>query len=204
MKKLVWAAALAAAFVICAPAQEPPKESSKETAKNAEPEDDMLGWKWANFALLAGGLGFMMSKSLPKFFESRNREIKESIAEAATMKTAAFTKVAAIEQKVAGAATEIERMRGQLKTEMTTEGQRIQQETERIVARIHEQAKQEIEYATKASRQELKKFSAALAIEIATARIQGRMTEATQNALIADFLSGLRRGGAGKGTQASK
>ena len=43
-------------------AQEAKSEASHEE-KNLDP------WKWLNFAMLAGGLGYLLSKSLPSFFK---------------------------------------------------------------------------------------------------------------------------------------
>ena len=68
---LVLALALAPAFAA--------EESGEHGGGMKEPS---IWWKWANFAILAGGLGYLIAKNAPAYFESRNKEIRGGLQEA--------------------------------------------------------------------------------------------------------------------------
>ena len=191
MKRALSTVALFAAMVFSIPAQEPEKKTGTQESKEVA-GDPMLGWKWANFGLLALGLGYMMAKTLPPFFRSRNEEIRKGIDEAAKQKAEAEAKVAEIERKLAGLGVEIDQLRGRLKSELSAEGDRIQQETVRLAQRIHAQAEQDIAFLTKSSRLELKSYAAALALDLARDRIRARMNPDEQHSLVEAFAHDLR------------
>jgi F0F1-type ATP synthase membrane subunit b/b' len=75
MKRVLLVAALLLTATAYLGAQE--KKESNEPA---------AGWKWANFVILAVGLGYMVAKTLPPIFRSRTEEIQKGIAEAQEIK----------------------------------------------------------------------------------------------------------------------
>src|SRR5207237_7371101 len=89
--------------------------------------------------------------------------------------------------------TEIEKLRENVRNEMSAESERLPQETERLVGRIEEQAQQEIGFMTKMATAALRSYSAGLALEMAAQRIQRRMNRETQHVLVDDFIAGLSR-----------
>lgn len=172
---------------------------AQETGGKTPEKPDMQIWLWANFAILVLGLGYLASKSLPQFFRSRTEDIQRGIAESAKLKAEAEAKAAEIEQRLASIGTEIENLRTQLTAGVAAEGERIRREGEAAANRLREQALQEIAFITKAARQDLKAYSAGLAIELARQRIQNRMDPETEHRLIYGFLLGLHtsdKGGA--------
>ena len=187
MKRLFYCAMLALALATCAGAQE-----KSEPKHEAGGHDDMLGWKLANFVLLGLGLGYLLAKNLPPMFKARTEEIQGGMREAAKMKAEAEATVARIEQKLATVSAEVHGLRTQLKSEMSAEEQRIQQETERLAQRIAHQSEQDIASLTKLARMELKAFSASLALDLAKQRLKGAMNPATQQALVDEFVHDLR------------
>ena len=42
-------------------------------------EKDMTGWKWANFAILAAGIGYLLVKQAGPYFAARSTEIRKGI-----------------------------------------------------------------------------------------------------------------------------
>jgi F0F1-type ATP synthase membrane subunit b/b' len=86
-------------------------------------------------------------------------------------------------------------MRVELISEMNAEGGRLREETERQVQRVHDQARQEIQFMTKTARSELKAFAAQLAIDMASQRIKSRMTNNTQQQIVKAFISDLGKDG---------
>jgi len=157
---------LGAAFCF---AQEVPHEPGEH---REEAEDPRMGWKLANFAILAGLLGWGLAKTLPPFFQTRSAEITKGIAEAAKLKADAEAKAAAIEQRLAQLGTEIEALRAKAKQEMQVEADRIKRETENFLTKIHEGGLAEIEAASKRAKAELKAQAAEQAIDLAEQRIR--------------------------------
>ena len=99
--------------------------------------------------------------------------------------------MADVDRRVASLASEIEKLRNQLTSEMAAEGERIKRETESMLTRIQQQAEQEIAFLTKSARNELRAHSANLAIDLAQQRIAQRMNPQTQRALVDRFVSSL-------------
>lgn len=192
-RKPLWAIAalLALSLSSVALAQENPETKRPETkTEESEPSSTLM---WANFAILMIGLGYLVSKSAPAIFRAREEEIRGGIDDAARKKKEAEDRAADIDRRLAGFGSEIENLRRGVSTEMSSEADRIRQETVKLVRRIEEQAGQEIGFLTKSARQELRKYSAGLALDLAQQRVKQRMNRETQHELVHEFITGLRR-----------
>lgn len=171
-----------------------PQESAGKS--ETQSEDSMTGWKWANFAILAIGLGYLLGKALPPLFRKQSDEIHAALAEAAKIKHEAGLYAANVEARLSNIQREIASLRESAHSEMTAESGRIRRETERHLERIREQSVQEITLMTRGAKAELQKYAAELAIGLAGDRIRSRMNPETQENLVNGFLSDLgRRGG---------
>lgn len=188
MKRLLLAAFLLTACGLTA--QERP-----EAAHSEEAGDAWIVWKWANFAILAAGLGYLLTKHLPPLFRSRTEEIQKGISESQAMKRDAEKRAAEMDARLNTLGAEIERFRTQAHAEMEQEGARIRQETAKQIEKLQQQAQQEIESAGKAASRELKTYAAQLALDLATQRIQTRLDAATETGLADDFVRDLDRQG---------
>lgn len=155
--------------------------------------DDLTLWKVANFAILAGALGWAAVRKGGPYFRSRTTEIQKGIAEAARVRQEAEARAAEIERRIAGLAADVETLRRTSREEMAGEGERIQAETAQLLARISSQAEQEIASAGKLARRELRAYSVDLAIEIATQRVHDRMSPQTQESLVGSFVRDLEK-----------
>ena len=157
--------------------------------------DKWIGWKWANFAILAAGLGYLIKKNLPAFFRARTESIQKDISEAQRMKRDAENRAAEMDARMNALGAEVDRFRAEAHAEMEKEGERIRQETGREIEKLQRQAAQEIESAGKAARRELKTYAAELALQLAEQRIRTRLDAATQAGLVDGFIQdlGLRR-----------
>ncbi len=154
--------------------------------------NEML-WKWANFALLAVGLGYLISKNAPAFFRSRTEEIQKGIAEATRTRQEAEARAAEIERRVSSLQAEVASMRAQSREEISREGERIRLETEATLRKIQAQSQSEIASAAKHAAHDLKAYSAKLAMEMAEGQIRGQMTQPAQDGLTRAFVDELRR-----------
>jgi F-type H+-transporting ATPase subunit b len=168
-------------------AQEP--EAGQKEAKTEGEEGGLTGWKWANFALLAGAIGYMAVKQGGPFFTARSRHIRKDMMEASDVRKEAEERAAAVDHKLANLAADIAALKSESEQERQaeTEQLRMHRETER--GKIQAHAQREIESAGKAARLELKRYAAFLAVELAQQKIQARMTGEVQNRLVAGFAS---------------
>jgi F-type H+-transporting ATPase subunit b len=184
---------VAAACIACA--QEHGSEHTKAAAQHGEQASmpNEIWWKWANFGILAAGLGFLISKHAGPFFRARTEEIQKGISEAAAVRSEAEARAAAIEKQIANLSTEVEAIRQRSREEIAREGERVSAETAQQIAKIQRQAEADIAAAAKNASQELKAYSAELAINMAAQQIQRGMTPENQDHLTDVFLNDIRR-----------
>lgn len=194
---------IAAVFACCLAAQDasdhtinpnPAATVDKDVA--AEYRDPMLKWKWINFAILAGVLGYLIGKQAPGFFKDRSATILRDISEATKVREEAEARARAMEQRLAALGDEIEKLRRDAKEQMANEGERIRQETVHQIARVQQSAEQDIAALTKHATQDLKAYAAKLAVDLAEQRIRTRMDGDTQDRLIDRFVHELDGKGA--------
>lgn len=190
MRRAALALALGLAFASYVLPQEP--AGAKQTQQETGQGDPWILWKWVNFLILIGGLGYMASKHVPPMFRARSEEIQQALAEAAKLRQDAEARAASIERRLQNLQTEIDNLRQNARAEAVAEGERIRQETDRHLTRIQEQSVQEIVLMTRAARHELRKYSADLAVGLAAQRIHARMTPEIEQNLVDGFLDDLR------------
>ena len=169
-----------------------PQDSPAAPSTNqAEPGDPWIWWKWANFAILAVGLGYLIGKNVPPLFRKQSHEIQMALAESAQVKQEAADYAASVEARLANLQSEIQKLRQDAHAEMTAESERIRHDPEHHVQRIREQSVQEIDLMTRAAKDELRKYAAELAIGLAEERIRFRMNPELQDRLANGFLHDL-------------
>ncbi len=150
-------------------------------------------WKWANFIILAGVLGYFIYKKAGAFFRSRTEAIRQGIEEADRLRRDAEQRAAEIERRMNNLQAEIDSLRKIAREEMAAENERLRRETEEGLQKIRQQAEQEISSAAKAARHEVRAHAAELALELAASKIRDRLNPATDDLLIASFLDELDR-----------
>jgi len=161
--------------------------------KSTEKGDALAVWRWANFAILAVGLGYLMGKNLPPFFTSRTSSIQKEITEAQKLKQESEQRAAEILKRVSNLAADIEAFRVQSRAEMEREGERIRQEAAAHIGKLNDQAKIEIESAGKTARRELRAYAADLALDLAGQRIHARLNADVDAGLVDRFVGDLKR-----------
>lgn len=189
MRRATFAIAIGLAFASCALPQESP---STTQAKEADQGDPWIWWKWANFAILAAGLGYLIAKNVPALFRKQSDEIQSALAEAAKIKQEAEAYAASVEARLASLANEIKQLRETAHAEMTTESERVRRETENHLQRIRQQSVQEVALMTRGAKDGLRKYAAELAIGLAEQRIRSRMNPDTQEKLVSGFVHDLQ------------
>ena len=185
MRRATLAVALGLAFASYALPQDPSAAVGKSAPEQGDP---WIWWKWANFLILAGSLGYLIRKHVPPLFQKQSSEIKSALAEAAKIRQDAAAYAAGIEARLGNLQSEIESLRASARSDMIAESERIRRETEHHLQRIREQTAQEIELMTRAAKDELRKYAAELAIGLAEERIRFRMNPETQDRLVNGFV----------------
>lgn len=183
MRRATFAIALGLALASYALPQEPATQKTE-----ADEGGSMIWWKWANFAILAAGLGYLIGKNVPPLFRKQSEEIQNALAESAKIKQEAAAYAASVEARLADLQNEIQKLRTDAHAEMTAESERIRRETEHHVQRIREQSVQELDLMTRAAKDDLRKYAAELAIGLAEERIRFRMNPELQDRLANGFV----------------
>jgi F-type H+-transporting ATPase subunit b len=166
--------------------------SSSEKPGAGEGEGSHLElWKWANFLVLAGGIGYLVKKNAGPFFDSRSKKISQSMTEAAALRKDAEARAAEVDRRLANLQVDIAVLREESRKEAEAQTQRVQQQALADIARVETTAQQEIEAAGKAARLELKRYTGELALSLAEHKIRERMTPETQDTLVRNFVRGL-------------
>jgi F-type H+-transporting ATPase subunit b len=164
---------------------------AQETAGAKDPEEGLEIWKWANFAILAAGLGYLAVKQGSPFFASRSAEIRKGITDAEALRKDADARAAEVDRRLANLESDVKQMRATVLAEQAAAAERLRQETTAELARIQDHAGREIESAAKAARVELKRYAARLAIDLAEQKIRSRMNAESQGVLVDDFVRSL-------------
>jgi F-type H+-transporting ATPase subunit b len=147
-----------------------------------------LELKWANFLILAGGLGYLIRKYGGPFLADRAQKIREDIVQAEEVRQDAERRAAEVDRRLAGLESEIAGLRAESQKEAGAEKARIEQQTPLEIAKVLAHAQQEIGAAGKTAQAELKKYAAELAIGLAEQKLRARMTPATEEALVRGFV----------------
>jgi len=171
--------------------------TGRETTGHEAPEGPSPIWAWANFAILAGALGYLIVKKGGPWFQSRSLAIRKGIAEAEEIRRGAEASAAEVDWRLAGLQTEIDSLRTNAQREQSAEAERIRQQAAADLARIQGHAAREIESAGKTARLELKRYAAQLAVDLAEQKIRRQMTPEVQAALVERFGRDLDRSPAG-------
>ncbi len=169
-------------------------QEKEATGHTESTGDSWIWWKWANFLMLAGGLGYLINKHAGSYFRGQTEEIQRAILESGRLKAEAEAHAAQIEKRLAGIEGEIAQMRSQALSDMAAEAARLKSDTQRLLERLEQQTKLELELMTKAAKQELKVFSAELALGLAEKRIRALLDSASKESLVNAFIQDLHSG----------
>jgi F-type H+-transporting ATPase subunit b len=171
------------------------QEAGKAPAENgaaAEGESGSLkAWEWANFLVLAIGLGYIIVKNARPAYAARSLSIRRDIVESQEIRKDAEARAADVDRRLANLEREIAALRAEAQKESEAEKVRFEQQTVAELQKVRDRAEQEIASAAKAARMELKRYSAELAVELAEQKIRARMTPRAEDALVRGFVRDL-------------
>ena len=192
MRKLLALITLMLGLAVAPGVAQHPRGTVSQEMTEEPPSTDTGGtmewWKWANFALLAAGIGWIAKKNAGPFFSSRSREIRRQLVEAEEIRAEALRRIKEVEARLGNLASEIEELRAEARAEQQAEAARFRAEAAAEMAKIEAHALEEIEAAGKHASLELKRHAATLALEAAEGKIRARMTPSVQQGLVDSFV----------------
>jgi F-type H+-transporting ATPase subunit b len=160
-----------------------------------DPDQSATAFELLNFLILAGSLGYLAAKILPKAIRGRNAAIRKHITEAEVATKDARARLSSVEERLAKLDGEIAAMRTHAEQDAAREEERFRAAVEEEKQKILAAAEQEIAAATIHAQQQLKQQAAELAIEQAARKLV--ITAETDRLLVQGFaerLTGEKKG----------
>lgn len=148
-------------------------------------------FKWINFAIVAGLIGWVFLKLTPPFFRKNAESISSAISKATAAKAEADRQLRGAEEKLQRLQEEVAQLRTTAQREGLAEAERIRNITQSDAQKIALAAKAEIEAAERAARLELKVIAANLAVDGAESLLAKQLTPQVQESLLAAFVKSL-------------
>jgi F-type H+-transporting ATPase subunit b len=180
------------AGAVCADGPEPDNAPGAEAAKEGghEAGHEAL-YKWINFILLAGGLGYVLRKPAREFFLQRSASIRKSLEEGRKALETSQAQLRAVEEKLQHFEEAMAAFRAVALREMEEEHARIRQTAAEEAARMMESVRTQMDVAGQQAQLELRLFTAQMAVELAEKMIVQRLDEAGQRRLVNQFVARL-------------
>ncbi len=166
-----------------------------EGAEHAAPWWKDYIWKIINFLILFILLFKFAKKPMQNFFQKRTELIEKTLNEAKEAKAVSLKALQAVETRLKAKDAEIEVILAASKKSGELERDSIIAESDRLKAKILEQAKTNIEYELKHAKEAIKAEAVELAMELAEKKLKEKLTKEEQEKLFEDSL--MKIGGKG-------
>lgn len=170
-------------------------------AQDIEPRflDVVSLYKIVNAAIFAAGLGYLIKKYAPAFFNARSADIQKAIQDATGLRIEAEFRSSEIDRKMATLADEVRAMRERSNAAMEREHERLRRDAEEERKRIAERVQSEIEALRADGAREVRRYTANLALKEAEARLRSRLSAGgasfgDQEGLLQEFVQLVARG----------
>jgi F-type H+-transporting ATPase subunit b len=199
---VLWLLTMGSAASVLAGQPAPPPAAAAEPAPahgEATGEAEHSESPWAaiarlfNFALLAGGLVYLLRSPLIGYLTQRGIQVRAELTKAAALRKEASAQLARVEAKMQAMPGEIEALKRRGVEEIAAEEARIGALAESERRRLLAQAKREIESQLRLAQRELKKRAGELAVEVATARVKRTITDRDHARLVDQYVSQVRQ-----------
>jgi F-type H+-transporting ATPase subunit b len=143
----------------------------------------------ANFAILAGGLYYLLRSPLGRYLDARSQQIRSDLEHAAETRAEAASRLAEIDARLKALPRELEALKARGEAEVAAEGARIRQAAEAERVRLIEQTRREIDRQLQIARRDLTAHAADLAVGVARSRLSRELTEEQQLRLIDRYVA---------------
>jgi F-type H+-transporting ATPase subunit b len=146
-------------------------------------------WPVINFLILIGLLYILLKKmDIRGYFKKRTELIEKSLQEAREAKELAQKALEEVEEKLKVKDREIEAIIDAAHISGAKEKAKLEDEGEKLKARILEQAKTNIDYEVKTAKEEIKAEAVDIAMELAEKKLKEKLTKEEQLKLLEESL----------------
>ena len=164
-----------------------------QTTQEYSEMDKVTPLKWANSLIFLIGLGYLIYRYGPAFFNARSADIQKAIEEATGLKLQGEFRRSEADRRMATLPAEIAKIQRQHDEALAREYERIQQDTKAEAQRIHSVVTSEIAALRKEEARRIRQRTAASAVALAERRLESRATSERSNDLD-DFFSAIQAG----------
>jgi F-type H+-transporting ATPase subunit b len=160
-----------------------------------DPTESSAGtlFRWLNFALVFGGIGYLIVKKGGAFFSANAKAISASIQEGTAAKEEAHRQLQEVETKMARLEQEVGELREAARRDSVAETERLNASGVAEIEKIQAAARAELGATERAAKQELRALAAAMAVERAGELVASRMDQNLRAKLMRTFLAELGR-----------
>jgi len=160
-----------------------------------DPSESSAGliFRWLNFALVFGGIAYLIKKHGGAFFSANAKAIAASIREGTAAKEEADRQLQEVEARIAHLDREVAELREAARRDSASEAERLNASGLAEIEKIRQAARAELSAAERAARQELRVIAASMAVERAGGLVSSRMDKNVRAKLFHAFLAELGR-----------
>lgn len=128
--------------------------------------------KLVNLLVFVGLMVYFLRRPIVEAFRGRRESIRSELRHAEEDRAAADARLQEVEGRLARLDVEVEAIRANAQKDAAEERVRVERATEAEIRKIREQARREIESASKAARAELRTFTAEQSVKLAEGMIR--------------------------------
>jgi ATP synthase F0 subunit b len=148
-------------------------------------------WKLFNLLLFIGLMIYLLRRPISEALRARRENIRRDLMRAQEERNAALAKLEEVDARLARLDAEVATLRAQAEKEAAEERLRIERSTEEEARKLREQAQREIESASKAARQDLRRFAAEQSVRLAEEMIRRNLRPEDDARLMDNYVEDL-------------
>jgi F-type H+-transporting ATPase subunit b len=170
-------------------ASEPAAHTEAQPDNPILPTGPELAWGGASFLILWALMKFVLLKPIIQTMEERSARIQRDLGNAEELRSEAAEALTGYESSLASARTEASQIIDGARHEAEEERRRILAQAEAEVAELRSQASAEVAQAKSEALTSMHSSVATIAVQAAELVVQKRLDEATQRAIVDEFLN---------------
>jgi F0F1-type ATP synthase membrane subunit b/b' len=164
-------------------------------AAQSGPADSTAGliFRWLNFFLVFGGIGYLIAKHGGSYFKANAKAIASSITQGQAAKAAADAELNEVNAKISRLDQEVAELREAARRDGMAEAERLRASGVSEIEKIDQAARAELAASERAAQQQLREAAASMAVERAGDLVHSGMNVEVRARMFHSFLGELGR-----------